>query len=260
MSIRPIHRPARTVQPPAAAPPRTIEVPPGLPEGKAGIIATPLPLVAGVMSSVVMMTAARDPRFAALGAVILVVIVIGSVSLRLSPHGRAQRTHRTRREAYLVYVENLREELSAQERGRRELAGILDPPPSALYDIVRDPARRWERRRVDTDFLRVRVGIGEIPVCDLTIAGRRSSVLTPPDPFLFNEASALISRFRTGTDLPLTVPLDRVGNVSVIGPREDCLRVARALLVQTAATHAPDDVAMALAVPGDRIADWEWAK
>ncbi|MEV0370631.1 type VII secretion protein EccCa [Streptomyces sp. NPDC050636] len=260
MSTRLIHRPARTTRPPAPSEARIIEAPPNLPEGKAGNIAMSLLPVAGVMSSVVMMTVVRNSQFAALGAIILVVTVIGSVVLVLSQRGKAQRTRRTQREAYLAYLEDLREELSAEERARRERADVLNPPPPALYDIVRDPARLWERRRVDGDFLRVRVGTGEMPVRDLQIAQQGSSVLTPPDRFMLNEASALMARFRTGTELPLTVPLDRVGNVSVIGPREDCLRVARALLVQAAATHAPDDVAMALAVPGDRLADWEWAK
>ncbi|WP_406148911.1 type VII secretion protein EccCa [Streptomyces sp. NBC_01012] len=260
MSTRLIHRPARTTRPPAASEPRTIEAPPNLPEGKAGNIAMSLLPVAGVMSSVVMMTVVRNSQFAGLGAIILVVTIIGSVALLFSQRGKAQRTRRTQREAYLAYVEDLREELSGEERARRERADVLNPPPHALYDIVRDPARLWERRRVDADFLRVRVGTGEMPVRDLRVADQGSSVLTPPDLFMLNEASALMTRFRTGTELPLTVPLDRVGNISVIGPREDCLRVARALLVQAAATHAPDDVAMALAVPGDRVADWEWAK
>ena len=38
-------------------------------------------------------------------------------------------------------------------------------------------------------------------------------VLTPPDPFMLNEARALQRRFATATDVPLTVPLDRAGNV-----------------------------------------------
>ncbi|MEV5483569.1 MULTISPECIES: type VII secretion protein EccCa [Streptomyces] len=260
MSTRLIHRPARTTRPPAASEARIIEAPPNLPEGKAGNIAMSLLPVAGVMSSVVMMTVVRNSQFAGLGAIILVVTVIGSVALVFSQRGKAQRTRRTQREAYLAYLEDLREELSAEERQRRESADVLNPPPPALYDIVRDPARLWERRRVDGDFLRVRAGTGEMPVRDLQIAQQGSSVLTPPDRFMLNEASALMARFRTGTELPLTVPLDRVGNVSVIGPREDCLRVARALLVQAAALHAPDDVAMALAVPGDRLDDWAWAK
>ncbi|MFJ9420048.1 type VII secretion protein EccCa [Streptomyces sp. NPDC101227] len=260
MSTRLIHRPARATRPPTASEARIIEAPPNLPEGKAGNIAMSLLPVAGVMSSVVMMTVVRNSQFAGLGAIILVVTVIGSVALVFSQRGKAQRTRRTQREAYLAYLEDLREELAGEERARRERADVLNPPPAALYDIVRDPARLWERRRVDGDFLRVRVGTGEMPVRDLGIAQQGSSVLTPPDRFMLNEASALMARFRTGTELPLTVPLDRVGNVSVIGPREDCLRVARALLVQAAAMHAPDDVAMALAVPGDRLANWEWAK
>ncbi|MEU7591707.1 type VII secretion protein EccCa [Streptomyces sp. NPDC039022] len=260
MSTRLIHRPARTVKPPAAPEARLVEAPPNLPEGKAGNVAMSLLPVAGVMSSVVMMTVVRNSRFAALGAIILVVTVIGSVVLVLSQRGKAQRTRRTQREAYLTYLEDLREELAAEERERRSRADVLDPPPPALYDVARDPARLWERRRTDRDFLRVRAGTGEMPVRDLRITQQGSSVLTPPDRFMLNEASALMARFRTGTDLPLTVPLDRVGNVSVIGPREDCLRLARALLVQAAALHAPDDVGMALAVPGHRLADWEWAK
>ncbi|MGA5409372.1 type VII secretion protein EccCa [Streptomyces lavendulocolor] len=260
MSTRLIHRPARTTRPPAASEARTIEAPPNLPEGKGGNVAMSLLPVAGVMSSVVMMTVVRNSQFAALGALILVITVIGSLVLVFSQRGKAQRTRRTQREAYLAYLEDLREELSAEERERRERADVLNPPPHALYDIVRDPARLWERRRLDADFLRVRVGTGEMPVRDLRIGDQGSSVLTPPDRFMLNEASALMDRFRTGTELPLTVPLDRVGNISVVGPREDCLRVARALLVQAAALHAPDDVGVALAVPGERLADWEWAK
>jgi S-DNA-T family DNA segregation ATPase FtsK/SpoIIIE len=260
MSTRLIHRPARTVLPPAPSRARTIEAPPNLPEGKSGNMAMSLLPVAGVMSSVVMMTVIRNSQFAALGAIILLVTVIGSLVLVFSQRGKAQRTRRTQREAYLAYLEDLRDELSAEERERRERAGVLNPPPEALYDMVRDPARLWERRRLDADFLRVRVGTGEMPVRDLQVAQQASSVLTPPDRFMLNEASALMDRFRTGTGLPLTVPLDRAGNVSVVGKRADCLRVARALLVQAAVTHAPDDVAMALAVPGERIAEWEWAK
>ncbi|WP_432067167.1 type VII secretion protein EccCa [Streptomyces sp. C10-9-1] len=260
MTTRLIHRPARTTRPPAAHEARTIEAPPNLPEGKGGNIAMSLLPVAGVMSSVVMMTVVRNSQFAALGALILVVTIIGSIALVFSQRGKAQRTRRTQREAYLTYVEDLREELSGEERERRERADILNPPLHALYDIVRNPARLWERRRPDGDFLRVRIGTGEMPVRDLRIAEQGSSVLTPPDRFMLNEASAVIERFRTGTELPLTVPLDRASNISLVGPREDCLRVARAVLVQTAALHAPDDVAMALAVPGERLDDWEWAK
>ncbi|MFC7828528.1 type VII secretion protein EccCa [Streptomyces sp. NPDC057375] len=259
MTRRLVHRPARSTRPPAPAEPRTIEPPPNLPEGKVGNAATALLPMAGVISSVVLMTVIRNSRFAVLGAVVLVAALFGAVALFLSQRGKAQRTRRVQRERYLEYLEELREELGREERRRRRAARGLNPPPEALYDLVRDPARLWERRRGDADFLHPRLGTGEVPVQELAIGQHHAGgVLTPPDPFMLNEARALRGRFTTAADFPLTVPLDRAGNVSVIGERDDVLRVARALLVQTAVTHAPDDVAVALAISEESA--WAWAK
>ncbi|MFI9308347.1 type VII secretion protein EccCa [Streptomyces triculaminicus] len=260
MTTRMVHRPARTTRPQAAPAARTIEPPPNLPEGKTGGALHSLMPIAGVMSSVVMMTVVRNSQFAAIGAMVLVVTVVGSVAMMLSQRGKAQRTRRQQRERYLDYLEELREELVAEERGHRAAARVLDPAPEALYDVVRDPARLWERRRLDADFLRVRVGTGEMPVRPLVVGRPGGSVLTPPDQFMLNEAGALKNRFTTAVDLPLTVPLDRAGNISVVGDRDGVLRVARALLTQTAVLHAPDDVGLALACPDERMADWGWLK
>lgn len=256
-----VHRPARSTRPLEPARPRTVEAPPNLPEGKIGNAATALLPMAGVMGSVIMMTVIRNSRFAALGAVVLVFALLGAVALFLSQRGKAQRTRRTQRERYLEYLEELREELGTAERRLRDAERALNPSPEALYDLVRDPARLWERRRQDADFLRVRVGLGDVPVPEPVVQqSGAGGVLTPPDPFMLNEARALQRRFATAADVPLPVPLDRAGNVSVVGDREGVLRVARALLVQASVTHAPDDMALALAVPGERSADWEWAK
>ncbi|MDO0937151.1 type VII secretion protein EccCa [Streptomyces sp. DG2A-72] len=259
MTQQVVHRPARSTRPLAPASPRTIEAPPNLPEGKLGGAATALLPMAGVVSSVVLMTVIRNSQFAAIGAIVLLVALLGAVALFLSQRGKAQRTRRVQRERYLEYLEELREELGAGERGRRRAARELNPPPEALYDLVRDPARLWERRRPDADFLSVRAGTGDVPAQELDIAQNSTGgVLTPPDPFMLNEARALQSRFGTATDFPLTVPLDRAGNVSIVGDREGVLRVARALLLQTAVTHAPDDVAVALGTTDESA--WTWAK
>ncbi|MFF7734892.1 type VII secretion protein EccCa [Streptomyces sp. NPDC007984] len=259
MTQQVIHRPARSTRPLDPAAPRTIEAPPNLPEGKVGNAATALLPMAGVVSSVVLMTVIRNSQFAAIGALVLVVALLGAVALFLSQRGKAQRTRRVQRERYLEYLEELREELGAAERERRQAARELNPPPEALYDVVRDPARLWERRRPDADFLLVRAGTGDVPAHVLTIAQNSTGgVLTPPDPFMLNEARALQGRFGTATDFPLTVPLDRAGNVSIIGDRDGVLRVARALLLQTVVTHAPEDLAVALGT-GDEP-EWAWTK
>ncbi|MEU6391748.1 type VII secretion protein EccCa [Streptomyces sp. NPDC046939] len=256
-----IHRPARSHRPLPPVEPRTIEPPPNLPEGKTGTAATALLPMAGVMGSVVMMTVIRSSQFAGLGAVVLVIALLGAVALFLSQRGKAQRQRRTQRERYLEYLEELRTELAQAENERRRAARFLHPAPAALYDLVRDPARLWERRRSDADFLQTRIGTGDVPIQELAIAQNASGgAMTPPDPFMLNEARALQARYAITPDHPLTVPLDRAGNVSIVGDRDGVLRIARALLMQTAVTHAPDDAALALAVPGEHIAEWEWAK
>ncbi|MGW6758839.1 cell division protein FtsK, partial [Streptomyces sp. NPDC055008] len=143
MTQRLVHRPARSTRPLPPPAPRAIEPPPNLPEGKVGSAATALLPLAGVMSSVVMMTIVRNSQYAVLGALVLVLALCGALALFLSQRGKAGRTRRVQRERYLEYLERLREELAEEERARREAASLLDPAPAALLDLVRDPARRW---------------------------------------------------------------------------------------------------------------------
>ena len=59
-------------------------------------------------------------------------------------------------------------------------------------------------------------------------------------------------------DMPLTVPLDHVGNVSIVGDRDGVVRVARSLLVQAAVFHAPEDVDAGGRFPPAALPDWQW--
>ncbi|GLW64806.1 type VII secretion protein EccC [Actinomadura rubrobrunea] len=260
MTVRIVHRPARTVHPLPPQETRQVEAPPTLPEagGLGGQVFAILPIV-GMTASLTVMTVLRNPAFIALGAVMLVVAVLVGAALLLSRRGQVSRQRRSQRERYLEYLEELRDELGRAEREARTRARLLDPPPEALYDIVRDPARLWERRRRDPDFLRVRVGTGTMPGPKLEL-GERGTALAPSDPFMLAEARGAIRRFSSAPDMPLTVPLDMAGNVSVIGRREDVLAVMRALLAQLAAFHAPEDVAIGVAAGEDRIGDWDWVK
>ncbi|MFX4291082.1 type VII secretion protein EccCa [Streptomyces bohaiensis] len=255
-----VHRPARTVPPLAEPGRRGIEAPPNLPEGDTmSPLAAMLPMV-GVMGSMVMMTVMRSSRFAIIGVFVLVAAVVGATAMFFSQRGKARRRRRVQRERYLEYLEDLREELAEEDVRRRATARAAHPPPAALVDLVADQARLWERRRRDPDFLHLRLGAGPVPQRVLEIDHSQSNAITPVDPFMRNEAGELRERFGTTPDMPLTVPLDRVGNVSVVGTRKDTLRVLRALLTQAAVSHAPDDLGLALCTPADSLGHYEWAK
>src|SRR5439155_20390518 len=133
-------------------------------------------------------------------------------------------------------------------------ARLIHPSAEGLFDLVRDPARLWERRHAGSDFLTVRAGLGTMPVLPLELSDQ-GSALNPTDPFMLAEARGVLHRFRTAAGMPLVVPLDRAGDVSVVGPRESVLHAVRVLLMQVVALHAPDDVSLALAHPAARERD-----
>jgi S-DNA-T family DNA segregation ATPase FtsK/SpoIIIE len=258
VTTRQVHRPARMVRAPGQGAARPVEAPPTLPTGRVGTGAQALLPVAGVASSLTMMLLFRGSAFAGLGAVVLVVAVGAGVAMLLTQRGQARRTRRQQRERYLDYLEEVRERFGAEERRARALALAVDPPPGALWDLVRDPARRWERRRADPDFLALRLGTGRLPAEAIDLHDQ-GSALTPTDPFMLAEARAVVRRFGTVPAMPLLAPLDRAGNVSVVGDRDAVLAALRAMLVRLAAMHAPEDVGLAIAHPPERAADWAWA-
>ncbi|MEV5961376.1 type VII secretion protein EccCa [Kribbella sp. NPDC051952] len=260
MASRIVHRPARRTSAPAAQQQRVIEPAPTLggAGGKSGgsSLMQVMPAIGGV-GSMVMMTMGRSGPILMVGIAMAVVTVLGMFGGMLAGRGSGGKQRKNQRTRYLDYLERLRDEFSVEERRARAEAVELNPPPDALLDCVSDVSRLWERRRTDGDFLQLRCGTGRVPVVP-AVVGQSGSAMEPPDQFMMAEANALVRRFTLIPEMPLTVPLDHVGNVSIVGDREGVVRVAQALLVQSAVWHAPHDVAMAAAFTPQSQADWQW--
>lgn len=253
-----IHRPGRITEPLVPPEPQELSPPPQLPEGSSG----GLPLqsllpVLGAVSSVVMMIVLRgtNPVFMVVAALVFVVAIVSGLGLAFTHRAQAARTRRTQRERYLDYLEELRSTMRERSADVRRDALVLDPAPAALPLLVSDPSRVWERRRSHADFLRMRVGLGDVPWFRLVVP-TASNPLQPSDPLMAEELGLFAARTATVPGMPVTVPLDGAGDVAVVGEREEVLGVARAMAAQLAALHAPDDVQLAAVFTPDRAADW----
>ncbi|MEU4606021.1 type VII secretion protein EccCa [Kribbella sp. NPDC023972] len=260
MASRIVHRPARRTPAPGVQQQRVIEPAPSLGGGGGGgggnAMQMLLPMV-GSVGSVAMMTMGRSGPMVMVGIGLLGLTLIGSIGGMLSSRSKGGKDRKHQRTRYLDYLERMRDDFSKEERTSRAQALELNPPPDALLDCVTDVSRLWERRRTDSDFLQPRCGSGRVPVVP-AVVGAGGSAMEPPDQFMMAEANALVRRFTLMPDMPLTVPLDHVGNVSIVGDREGVVRVARSLLVQTAVFQAPEDVKLAAAFPRAALPDWHW--
>ncbi|MFC2625189.1 MAG: type VII secretion protein EccCa [Propionibacterium acidifaciens] len=258
MSLRIVHRPARITKPPTRPRPRTISTPPPAGDAPSGGMSTQLLLpMVGALSSTLMMVVMRNgqPVYMLIAAVVLLVAVISGVVITFSSRGHAIRQRAHQRELYLDYLEGMHAELDAQVQRAREQAVTSCPTPGGLMSIITDPTRLWERRMSDPDFLSLRVGTADLPWIRLEMDGT-ASPMNPADPVLSGEAERLVAEHRVIAGMPVLLPADAAGDISVIGGRDEVLDAARSLLSQAAALHSPDDLQIALACPRPRIDDW----
>lgn len=256
MTVRIVHRPARIVRPPEPLAPRDVAAPPRAPDDARGFPLQVLLPVIGAMSSVVMITVLRtNPIMVLVAALIFVVAVVGGLGMALSQRGQAARRRRTQRDNFLSYLEDRRGELRRRGEGARDAALRAAPDPDALLEVVRDPARLWERRRLDPDFLRLRIGVGAQDWHALTLP-EDTNPIEPYDELLRGELVQLLHHYSIVRDMPIAADLDRAGDVSLVGPREQTLPIARALFAQLVAFHAPDDVAVGLVHAPEQADDW----
>ena len=256
MNIRIVHRPARISEPVEPADDVVLAPPPPIGEGPTGFPLQSLLPIVGSLSSITMIVLLRNnPIMVVVGAVILVVALVGGLGMAFTQRGNAARQRRVQRERYLDYLEETRGRVRESADRQRDAALALNPSPGTLVEIGADPARRWERRPGDTDFLRVRIGTGDLRAIEVALPAEQNPV-QPFDPVMRESAERMVRLAGVAQGMPATVDLERGGHVSIVGERADSLNVARALVAQIAAFHSPDDVHIAAAVAPHHLDDW----
>ncbi|MFG1618850.1 FtsK/SpoIIIE domain-containing protein [Nonomuraea wenchangensis] len=153
-------------------------------------------------------------------------------------HKKALKEHRERLAEYDAAVERAR---VADEAARRADA----PDPAQVLLTATGPRRRlWERRIHDTDALRLRVGLADLPA-DLQLTEEQGGPLDPP----------------TCRSVPVALPMRRLGVAGVTGPRAFAGGLASWLVSQAATLHSPRDLAIVLiSAHPDAEGRWGWLR
>ncbi len=230
----------RIVRPPRQPPPLAateielpVEASSSRPRGIQWVTAL-LPAAAGGLIAWVL----RAPQFLLFALLSPVMMLSSSVGDRL--HWRRSRRRAAadfgcrRAAAEQAVAAGLRAETVSRRAGA--------PDPAAIMRTCALPGSRlWERRTSDPDFLRLRIGAGDMVSTLLTRAGT---------------ATAAAGTLR---DVPVCVDV-RAGPVGLTGPRHVTAGIARWLMCQAAALHSPVDVSITLLLTRDAAARWQWTR
>ena len=147
------------------------------------------------------------------------------------------------------------ETLARETRDRRDAT----PDPALTLLTAVGPGRRlWERRPLDDDWLQLRLGLAAQPprtvIDDLDVStpvrgGRTRWQSAAPEPL-----PVLLP------DVPVTLNLQAVGLLGIVGQAATAHATARWLLAQCATYHAPRELRIAVLTAHDYAARrrWEW--
>jgi S-DNA-T family DNA segregation ATPase FtsK/SpoIIIE len=254
-----VHRPVRAHPRPLPAGELTVAAPPTVgwaAGGVAGWLQYLVPLVGGG-GSVAFLFAIPGPRPGWLVAVVIggaAASVLAGLALRLADRRAARRARRRERARYRDHLDQVAARVDRLAAAQLAVAGHLHPDLPRLWATVDRTDRLWERRPGDADFLTVRVGRGPVPLAVPLRLDTAGGPLAEHDPELLEAAGDLVRRSAWVHDLPVTVPLRGGGVLALTGPPARVRALARSIVCELAAFHAPDDLRVLAAHPS-----WAWA-
>ena len=218
-----------------------------------------VPAASGVGAVLLAVTHQDRPLMAAAGLLVLAASIAVGVAMLIGSRTGDRRRTREQRERYLDHLEQVRRQARDCAIWQRTSAALSHPDPREAAGMARLPARRWERRPGDHDFLVLRAGVGTVPL-SRTVVLREDATdpLVTSDPVCLVAAQDLAGQYSALPGQPIGLPLTGATVLSIVGTADRARGVARALLAQLTWSHSPADVGVL--VCSGRLAHWDWVK
>ena len=167
-----------------------------------------------------------------------------------------------RERGYQAYLEkDITSRLAKLEKAQRYALDVRLPAPhstAARVSQTEPSPKMWARVPADPDFLELRLGLGK------RSASIKVSVSEPVDPLdpdpLLVQAHKLARQYQTLQNAPISVSLRKAGVTGIAGEPTDLMRMTRALLIQLATHHSPDEVKMLAVYRGDQESELGWMR
>jgi DNA segregation ATPase FtsK/SpoIIIE, S-DNA-T family len=154
-------------------------------------------------------------------------------------------------------VSSLGEEFAAANEAEVASRLIEHPSVDECLQATHDLSNLlWTRRTDAPGFGQFRFGLGSQPT--RSIVELPDAKKAPRE--VFAELLAALAPHYTVHGVPIVVDPARQGGFGVAGPRSAAVAAAVAIVVQAAALHSPNELALAAVASPQSAASWEWLK
>ena len=163
-----------------------------------------------------------------------------------------------RQKKYLAYLDEIRDEIKRKCKEQSDiLAENLVDPNECVSRIYDEKSNLWERTNTHSDFLRLRLGLGTLPL--------NADVSCPEKKFTMDEDNLQDAMLSLGSEpkvlnnVPISISLTENHISGVYGEKSAVTNFIKTLLLQVVALHSYDEVKVILVADNDS-GTWDFAR
>lgn len=145
-----------------------------------------------------------------------------------------------RQERYIEYLNKKADEINRERIKEENLLLAAHPPVMDVLSFALNKERLWERRKVDEDFLSVRIGNGSLPMRAEIKYSKKKFDLEDDD--LVDKMYALAEKPVSLNNAPVLLSFREDYVVGIKGERSLSINLIKNLILQLASTHSYDEL------------------
>ncbi|WP_165249444.1 type VII secretion protein EssC [Adlercreutzia sp. ZJ141] len=160
-----------------------------------------------------------------------------------------------------AYSRYLRQKARAIEREKEYEELVLRenyPSINTVFDLAMNSRRLWERRKEDDDFLKIRVGVGELPMIAKVVYPEKK--LSLEDDELENKMYELANRQVILRNVPIVVDFVKYNFCGITGDYAARIEFVRRLIARLAALYSYDELKIVLLAQPQDVEELKFVK
>ncbi|MBD7910192.1 MULTISPECIES: type VII secretion protein EssC [Clostridium] len=164
-----------------------------------------------------------------------------------------------RQRRYKEYLSQIRQDINIEAEKQIEILYENNISPEECIARIQNHERNlWERTNNHNDFLKVRLGIGDMPLdAEIKTQGKKFTV---EEDNLLEELYKLLDEPKVLHDVPITLSFLEEKVCGIIGEREMTKALLKSIILQLMALHGYDELKLIFIYDDEEEKDWSFTK
>lgn len=163
-----------------------------------------------------------------------------------------------RQKKYLAYLDEVRDEIKRKCKEQSDiLTENLVDPNECISRVYEEKANLWERTNTHSDFLKLRVGLGSLPLdADVTCPEKK---FTMDEDNLQDAMLSLGSEPKVLNNVPISISLIEKFISGIYGSKPEVINLLKMLVLQIVTLHSYDEVKVVL-IADNENEEWNFVR